>query len=150
VTSLSDIIVWHQGDINKWPTSFYINIAAHNNLQNVFLLCSSLACTERTFWVSKTIKERSQSCALPYDIILWHHAMTSSLHHLKWPPRLLQSGIQLITSCKNVLLCAQVMAGTERTFWRMFSVNNFHAFSPSIKWSQFFQFKMSSNISFLA
>jgi len=28
--------------------------------------------------------------------------MTSSLHHLKWPPRLLQSGIQLITPCKNV------------------------------------------------
>ena len=74
MTSLSDIIVWHQGYINKWPTSFYINITAHNNLQNVFLLCSSLACTERTFWVSKTIKERSQSCALPYDIMQWHQA----------------------------------------------------------------------------
>jgi len=54
-------------------------------------------------------------------IILWHHAMTSSLHHVKWPPRLLQSGIQLITSYENVLLVAQESVGTERTILRTFS-----------------------------
>jgi len=55
------------------------------------------------------------------DIILWHHAMTSNLHHVKWPPRLLQLGIKIITPYENMLLVAQESAGTERTILRTFS-----------------------------
>jgi len=110
----SDIIIWHQGDINKWQTSFYNNITAHNNLQNVFLLCSSLACTERTIWVSKTTKERSQKLFLVikiYDIIIWHQDDINT-----WPASFY---IKSTTNdiLQNMLLWTQVKAGTKRTFW---------------------------------
>jgi len=39
-------------------------ITTNNNLQNVFLLLSSLASIEITLWARKIIKERSQSSYL--------------------------------------------------------------------------------------
>jgi len=101
-----------------------------------------LACTERTFWVSKTIKERSKSCALPYDIILWHQAC------------IILSGLQgFYNQAYNSLHLAKTccfvpnlwLEQRERSRWTVFMLS-----LQASSGANFFQFEMSSNSSFLA